>query len=121
MAPAARSLMDNGEFLEELEHVEPVVTVDESAHERERTLDGLDEGLPLTRFEYPREASVRRAPAKPTREPTWVGVPSPQANERSTDGTGWLLAGFLTLTIAGAAGAALLFHARVADIVALLR
>jgi hypothetical protein len=117
--------MDDREFLQELEHLEPVAPADESAHVRECTIDELDEGLTPERPVYPRDVRdlrpVAPLPARP--EPEWAGAPRPSAHvvELSRDQVAWLLTGFLTLMLAGGAGAALVFHQRVADILTLLR
>ncbi len=118
--------MDDREFLDELEHVEPASAAADSAHVRERTLEELEEGLPLAVPEYPRE--VRAVDAPRAIESATVPdldalLATPDAREPRTlsgDQMAWLATAFLTLMLAGAAGAALLFHHRIADIVALL-
>jgi len=125
--------MDDREFLDELEHLEPASRADDSAHVRERTLDELDEGLSAVpkRAEFPREIEVPReverifesAPVLRTTEPEWVGAPPPRttASELSGNQIAWLTTGFLALMLAGGASAALVFHQRVAAIISLLR
>jgi len=118
--PASSSLMDDREFLAELEQLEPVADADEYAHERECTLEELEEGLSLAQPAYPREliAEPEIAPAQ-TPEPAPASAPTPEQSEieLTQDQLVWLLTGFLV----GGAGAALIFHQRVADIISLLR
>jgi len=84
-------------------------------HVRERTLDELDDGLPLA---DPQLVSPTPDPGSVT--PHWVIVE--RAPARAPADYLLALAGeFVTLALAGAAGAVLMFHQRVADILVHLR
>ena len=119
MAVAATRKFENRESFHGIEHGEPV-SEDDSAHVRERTLDELEDGLPLLPPEYPREAGTRY-PGLPTSGPAWIPPSSVDKHvpPRSDRGAS-LLIGFLMLTVAGGAAAAIFLHERVADILTLL-
>ncbi len=114
------SLMDDREFLEELDHLEPVQAPSESAHVRERTLAELEDGLPITCTEIPHPiAHVRHDDEEPPRlaPPAITELPATDAPAIDRDPILWMGGGF----VIGAASAVLIFHDRVADILALLR
>ena len=114
--------MDDSEFLRELEQLETAPPADDSAHVRERTLEDMEEGLPLERPDYPRPHVGETAPALPASlAPIDACDLAPEAGEAPRDQRPWMAGGFLMLMMAGAAGAALVFHQRVGHILALMR
>jgi hypothetical protein len=113
--------MDDREFLEELERLESVPRADDSAHVRERTLEEMEEGLPLVGSDFPGLHVAEATPA--SLMPLDVGDPAPEPEDASDDRLPWMAGGFVMtmLLMAGAVGSALVFHQRVADILVLLR
>ena len=81
----------------------------------EAKFEDLDAGLPLA-FPQLVSAASDAVPA----EPTWMMVDAAREMPELA-ATAWLAGAFVLLMVVGAAGAALLFHQRVADILTLLR
>ena len=104
-------------------------TCDEGEYEsaQERTLDELDEGLPLVHRgdaeppAFPRALSMDAVDEDTQQALAVFGEETPRVPTRfARDQIVWLATGFLTLILTGMAGAALVFFQRVANIVALL-
>jgi hypothetical protein len=103
------ALLDAVEFEEELEQFEAV-------EEGPRlTIDELDQGLgveapnSVEHYEWPEEPEV---PAD---------IPAETPEEPARQSTAWMAAAFFALMAVGAAAAALVFHERVATIIASIR
>lgn len=117
-AAAHASLMDDRQFLEELDNLETHAGAG-SVQQREESLDGLDEGLPAATV-FPRLTLVDLF--EPADEPPDAfpdGEETASASPR--DRFAVLACGFVTLMIFGGTGAVVVFHERVAHILALLR
>jgi hypothetical protein len=105
-APQARSLMDDADFLSELAHMEPRVDADEDGpHGSRSTVNDLDNRLTET---------------DEAEEAHWAldGEPnsdeSAGANPRWRGDVAFVVVGFALMMAIGAAGAALVFHDRLA-------
>jgi hypothetical protein len=105
------ALLDALEFQEELEQFD---TVDEGPR---LTIDELDQGMdnePPNPVEIPEASEEREIPAELLNE-------IPAEPEPVRQPIGWMVAGFFALMAVGATAAALVFHERVAAIIASIR
>ena len=116
-APA--SLLDDRQFLDELAHIETRPSANVSAQPGDSVLDDLDEGLPLKYLQLVAPAAEESA-VSDTR-PSHAPLEAPSASANDSRNVGALVGAFVLLMCVGAAGAALVFHQRIADIIALMR
>ena len=115
-APA--SLLDDRQFLDELAQIETRPSSNVGAQPGDVVLDDLDEGLPLKYLQL--VAPAAESHVSDTR-PSMAPLEAPSAAANDSPNVGALVCGFVLLMSVGAAGAALVFHQRIADIIALMR